>query len=47
MKKKINLSEEDKKIWKEFTKNPKGIFDKDIQQNIKERFVSYGNNSLI
>ena len=36
MKKKINLSEEDKKIWKEFTKNPKGIFDKDIQQNIKK-----------
>ena len=36
MKKKINLSEEDKKIWKEFTNNPKGIFDKDIQQKIKE-----------
>tara|TARA_B100000700_G_scaffold191927_1_gene211388 strand:+ start:147 stop:563 length:417 start_codon:yes stop_codon:yes gene_type:complete len=36
VKKKINLSEEDKKIWKEFTNNPKGIFDKDIQQKIKE-----------
>ena len=36
MKKKINLSEEDKKIWKEFTNNPRGIFDKDIQKKIKE-----------
>ena len=42
MKKKVNISELDKKDWEEFTKNPKDIFDKDREfskkQNSKSRF---------
>lgn len=42
MKKKENLSDLDKAQWKEYTKNPKDIFDKDLEEkksfNINYRF---------
>ena len=37
MKKKGNISEADKKNWKEYLKNPKDIFDKDFSSNKQTR----------
>ena len=35
MKKKDDISLADKKVWEEYTKNPKDIFDKDIKEKNK------------
>ena len=39
MKKKENISDADKKLWEEYLKNPKDIFDKELENNRKLNLV--------
>ena len=42
MKKKENISNSDKEIWEEYLKNPKDLFDKELnKKNISGRFKKY------
>lgn len=40
MKKKLSISEKDKKDWKDYTKDPKSIFDKDFESTKASRYHS-------
>ena len=42
MKKKEDISEQEKKVWKEYLKNPKDIFDKELKnKKLSDRFKRY------
>ena len=37
MKKKKSISEIDRKIWQEYTKNPNDLYDKDINKEVNSK----------